>query len=93
MFATLNSNPANSKYQVSQSNRILNESALDQSQFHSQFSVIKGFGNESLANQFMVINPHKAKNGGHIVYTIIGCDNEGPFEIFRRYKEFHLLRQ
>jgi len=55
--------------------------------------VVKGFGNEELANKFQVLNPHKSKNGGHIVYTVVGTDSEGPFEIFRRYKEFHLLRQ
>lgn len=34
-----------------------------------------------------------APNKNHIVYTVIGRDRNGPFEIQRRFKEFNLLRQ
>ena len=29
----------------------------------------------------------------HIVYTVVGYDREGKFEIFRRYSDFHCLRE
>lgn len=37
-------------------------------------------------------DPKKAHKNDHIVYTLIGEDNHGPFQILRRYKEFNLLR-
>jgi len=40
-----------------------------------------------------VCNPKKAAKGDHIVYTVYGEDAQGKFEIHRRFKEFHLLRQ
>ena len=37
-------------------------------------------------------DPQKSAKGDHVVYTVIGEDEHGPFEIQRRYKEFNLLR-
>lgn len=42
------------------------------------------------SQKFSVINPVKIQ--GHIKYTVIGEDAEGPFEDVRRYKEFFALR-
>lgn len=39
-----------------------------------EFSIIKGFGNENVSEQFSVTNPHKPKDMSHIVYTITGVD-------------------
>lgn len=71
-----------------------------------EFSVLKGYGNDQAAALYSVSSHHKAKGQDHILYAvnvrkyrwsclmilIKGVDNEGPFEIFRRYKEFFLLR-
>ena len=35
-----------------------------------EFSVIKDYGNDVLAEQYSVTNPQKAKGSDHIVYTL-----------------------
>lgn len=42
---------------------------------------------------FSVFNPRKSSDGNHIVYTVVGIDRLGRFDICRRYKEFNVLRQ
>ena len=42
---------------------------------------------------YSVYNPRKSAEGNHIVYTVVGIDRKGQFEICRRYKEFNVLRQ
>lgn len=53
----------------------------------------KPFSSNEFAQRFCVCDPKKAHKNDHIVYTLIGEDKHGPFQILRRYKEFNLLRQ
>lgn len=46
--------------------------------------------NAARESEFMVLKP--TMTGGHIVYFVKGCDNQGPWEGQRRYNEFYLLR-
>ena len=61
--------------------------------FSSQLSINKPFASNELAQNFSVCNPRMAPNKNHIVYTVIGTDKNGRYEIQRRFKEFYLLRQ
>lgn len=72
-------------------------------QMEGEFSIINGYGEHDDSHLWSVVNPHKPKGQEHFAYTVNvlslnlynssqGMDNEGQFEVFRRYKEFHLLR-
>jgi hypothetical protein len=60
-------------------------------------STAEGFEDQDLNNVFSVVNPIKMSDtaglgvGSVIKYTVIGNDNEGRFEIQRRYNEFLAL--
>eukprot|EP00347_Sterkiella_histriomuscorum_P020499 403337564 len=83
--------PLQDKLKIAISKKLLSdESVLNQMQ--GEFSVIKGYGNDQAAALYSVSGHHKAKGQDHILYAVNGVDNEGQFEIFRRYKEFLLLR-
>ena len=45
------------------------------------------------AQNFQVCNPAKAKDGDYIIYTVLGIDRLGSFEIERRYNDFYILRE
>lgn len=42
----------------------------DVSKIKGEFSVAKPFGNDEIAQQFSVTNPHKPKGSDYIVYTV-----------------------
>ena len=60
--------------------------------YNTQLSINMPFASNEFAQQFSVCNPKKAQTGDHIVYTVVGTDSFGRFEVARRYKEFYLLR-
>ena len=62
-------------------------------QYEGEFRIEKGFTKLELIRDWCVTNPQKPKGVDHIVYTVIGHDREGKFEIFRRYSDFHSLRE
>lgn len=45
--------------------------------------------------EISVCDPQKKKTttGTHHVYRVVGRDHLGTFEVFRRFKEFYLLRR
>ena len=70
---------------------ILERPQVEQTQ--GEFRIERGFAGMDRAQIFQVVNPEKAKDGDHIVYTVNGVDRLGRFEIYRRYSEFHTLRE
>lgn len=40
-----------------------------------------------------VTSPELSNSGTHTVYKITGKDPEGPFSVYRRYKEFASIRK
>ena len=55
-------------------------------------SINRPFASNEFAASFSVCNPRRAHGKNYIVYTVVGEDSHGRFEIQRRYKEFNLLR-
>lgn len=47
-----------------------NEDEENVSIIRGEFVVIKDYGNDTLAEQYSVTNPQKAKGSDHIVYTL-----------------------
>jgi hypothetical protein len=45
--------------------------------------------------EILVCEPQKKKatTGTHHVYRVVGRDHHGTFEVFRRFKEFYLIRK
>lgn len=60
--------------------------------YQSQLSVNKPFASNEFAAHFSVCNPRLAQGKNYIIYTVVGEDCHGRFEIHRRFKEFYLLR-
>ena len=73
------------------SKKLLSDTSIA-STMQGEFSIVKGYGGDHLANIFSVTNAHKKQGKDYVVYTITGQDNEGTFEVFRRYKEFDIFR-
>jgi len=73
------------------SKKLLSDTSIA-STMQGEFSIVKGYGGDHLANIFSVTNAHKQQGKDYVVYTITGQDNEGTFEVFRRYKEFDIFR-
>ena len=45
------------------------------------------------SKNFCVVDPQKSLKGDYIEYLVVGEDNEGHYEVWRRYREFNILRQ
>ena len=73
------------------SKKLLSETSIATT-MQGEFSIVKGYGGDHLANIFSVTNAHKQQGKDYVVYTITGQDNDGTFEVFRRYKEFNIFR-
>eukprot|EP00347_Sterkiella_histriomuscorum_P019166 403342692 len=74
------------------SKKLLSDESV-MNQMNGEFSIITSYGNDDQSSLWSVNNPHKPTKQDHFVYTVNGIDNEGQFEVFRRFKEFYLLRQ
>ena len=46
-----------------------------------EFRIERGFAGMDRAQIFQVVNPERAMEGDHIVYTVMGIDRLGRFEI------------
>ena len=51
------------------SKRLLEDQSI-MSQMQGEFSIIKGYGNDTAAALWAVTNPHKPKNQDYYVYTV-----------------------
>jgi len=62
-------------------------------QYEGEFRIEKGFTRLEHIRDWCVCNPQKPKGADHVVYTVMGSDRQGKFEIFRRYSDFYALRE
>lgn len=69
------------------------QEGLDLDTYKSQLVINHPFAPNEFAQNFCVCDPMKSASGDYIVYTVIGTDADGDYQIQRRYKEFFLLRQ
>ena len=60
--------------------------------YKSQLVINHPFASNEFAQNFTVCTPQKSATGDFIVYTVIGTDADGDYEVVRRYKEFYILR-
>lgn len=71
---------------------IQNDGEMETDVYKSQLVINHPFAPNEFAQNFCVCDPQKSPSGDYIIYTVIGTDENGDYQIQRRYKEFYLLR-
>ena len=91
--AALRESAQNPAWNAAAEGGLINQTTANQfTELQGEFTILRGFSGMERALLYSVLDPQKAKGGDHIVYVVRGVDQQGGFEILRRFSDFLALR-